>query len=94
MSMKRTKKATNTKGSTGEGSLGFNPPPTGLPNLEEVLADKVDADFVDYAPTRTFKRGELVNHARFGKGYVLGIEASRAEILFTDGVKKLAHGAT
>ncbi len=94
MSMKRTKKATNSKGSQGEGSLGFNPPPTGLPNLDEVLADKADSDFVAYAPSRTFNRGDLVNHARFGKGYVVGTDTSRAEILFAEGLKKLAHGTT
>jgi hypothetical protein len=94
MSMKRTKKATNSKGSQAEGSLGFNPPPAGLPKLEEVIAEKADSDFTDYAPSRTFVRGELVNHAKFGKGYVIGVDTTRAEILFAEGLKKLAHSAT
>ncbi len=93
MSMKRTKKATSSKSSQAEGSLGFNPPP-GLPKLDEVIADKADSDFVDYAPTRTFARGDLVNHVKFGKGYVVSVDPSRAEILFAEGIKKLAHGAT
>ncbi len=94
MSMKRTKKATNSKGSQGEGSLGFNPPPAGLPKLEDIIAEKADSDFVDYSPARTLTRGELVNHAKFGKGYVVGVETNRADILFAEGLKKLAHGTT
>ncbi len=94
MSMKRTKKTSNAKGSQGEGSLGFNPPTTDLPKLDEVLADKPDTAFVDYAPARTFARGELVSHAKFGRGCVVATEAGRVEILFAEGVKKLAHGVS
>jgi hypothetical protein len=94
MSMKRTKKATNSKGAQGEGSMGFNPPPAGLPKLEDVVADKADTDFTPYAPTRTFIRGELVSHTKFGKGYVIGVDTTRAEILFAEGLKKLAHAAS
>lgn len=94
MSMKRTKKATSGKSSQAEGSLGFNPPPSGLPNLEELLADKPDSAFTEYAPARSFARGELVTHAKFGKGYVLSADTSRAEILFAEGLKKLAHNVS
>lgn len=94
MSMKRTKKATSSKGSQAEGSLGFNPPPAGLPKLDEVIAEKADSNFVDYSPSRTFARNELVNHSKFGKGIVISVDATRAEILFTEGLKKLVHGAT
>lgn len=94
MSMKRTKKATGSKGSQAEGSLGFNPPTAELPKLEEMLADKPDSAFVDYAPSRTFTRGDAVNHTKFGRGCVIAVDTSRAEILFAEGLKKLAHGVS
>ncbi len=94
MSMKRTKKASNTRGSQSEGSLGFNPPSSDLPKLDELLAGRADGDFVDYAPTRTFARGDVVSHAKFGRGYVVSVESGRVEVLFAEGAKKLAHGAT
>lgn len=89
--MKRTKKTSYNKGSQAEGSLGFNPPSAELPKLDEVLADKPDAVFVEYAPARTLARGDLVSHAKFGRGYVVAVEGGRAEILFAEGLKKLAH---
>ncbi len=92
MSMKRTKKATSGKSGQSEGSLGFNPPTHDLPKLDEVLADKPDSAFADYAPSRALARGDLVAHAKFGRGYVVAVDGSRAEILFAEGVKKLAHG--
>ena len=94
MLFRSTKKSSNAKGSQGEGSLGFNPPTTALPKLDEVLADKPDTAFVDYVPARTFARGDLVSHAKFGRGCVVATEAGRVEILFTEGVKKLAHGVS
>lgn len=94
MSMKRTKKASNAKGSQAEGSLGFNPPTSNLPKFDELVGDKPESAFVDYAPARTFARGDLVNHAKFGRGYVMATETSRAEILFAEGVKKLAHSVS
>jgi hypothetical protein len=94
MSMKRAKKATNSKSSQGEASLGFNPPTTGIPNLEEALAGKSDEDFVAYAPSHTFKRGDLVAHTKFGRGVIVSTDGSRAEMLFADGLKKLAHGVS
>lgn len=92
MSMKRTKKATGAKASSSE-FMGFTPPPA-IPKWEEVTADKPDDGYVDYAPSRTFKHGDLVTHSKFGKGFVVSVEMGRAEILFADGVKKLAHAAS
>jgi hypothetical protein len=94
MSMKRTKKATNAKGSQGEGSLGFNPPTANMPSLDELLAGKPDSAFVDYTPARPLARGDLIAHAKFGRGYVVSIDSNRAEILFAEGTKKLGHGVT
>jgi hypothetical protein len=94
MSMKRTKKATAAKGSQGEGSLGFNPPTANLPKFEELIADKPDSAFTEYSPARPLVRGDLIAHAKFGKGVVVAIESSRAEILFAEGIKKLGQGVT
>ena len=93
MSMKRTKKSSSaTKGSQSEGSMGFNPPTTVLPKWEEATAEKPDEAFVPYALSRTFTRSELVLHPKFGKGVVVGVDGARIEVLFSDGVRKLAHG--
>ena len=83
MSMKRTKKATS-KVSQAEGSLGFNPPAAGVPKWEDAVANKADDSFAAYAPSRRFAKEDYVSHAKFGKGYVLGV----------DGNRKLAHGVT
>ncbi len=93
MSMKRTKKATS-KVSQTEGSLGFNPPTGGVPKWEEAIANKADDSFVAYTPSRRFAKEEYVSHAKFGKGYVVGVDGNRIEVLFEDGIRKLAHGVT
>ena len=42
--------------------------------------------------TERYGKGQLVLHAKFGKGIVVDVEASRVEILFQEGKKKLGHG--
>ncbi len=93
MSMKRTKKNSSTKGAQSDGSLGFNPPTTVLPNWEDATGNKPDESFVPYVTARAFIRGELLGHTRFGKGVVVGVDGGRIEVLFADGVRKLAHGS-
>lgn len=94
MSMKRSKKASSSssKGSQGEGSLGFNPPPSALPRWDEIVASQPDESFSPYSVGASFERNALVNHVKFGKGVVLGVDGKKIEVLFSDGVKKLAHG--
>ncbi len=94
MSMKRTKKAVGGagRGAQAEGSLGFNPPPAGTPKWDEIMANKTDDVFVAYSPGRKFQREELIAHAKFGKGVVFAVDGQRIEVIFEEGVKRLAHG--
>ncbi len=95
MSMKRTKKATaTTRGSSSETSFGFNPPDQVVPTWD-VAVGALGADgFIAYAPAQTYKRDTLLDHAKFGRGKVLAVDGGRIEVLFNDGVKKLAHGVS
>lgn len=94
MSMKRTKKATGGGGRSApaEGSLGFNPPPANMPKWEDIVSDKAEEAFVAYSPGRKFQREELIAHAKFGKGVVFSVDGQRIEVIFQEGVKRLAHG--
>lgn len=94
MSMKRTKKASGGKNSQAEGSLGFNPPPAALPKWADSVALQADEAFVPYTIARSFNRGDYVLHAKFGKGQVIGTDASKVDVLFEEGTKRLAHGVT
>ncbi|MDB4929785.1 MAG: hypothetical protein JWM10_2269 [Myxococcaceae bacterium] len=93
MSMKRTKKATGAaqKGSS-DGSLGFSPPSMEVPVWEEAVGSLGSDGFTTYAPAQTYKRDALLDHTKFGRGKVLAVDGGRIEVLFSDGVKKLAHG--
>jgi hypothetical protein len=56
-----------------------------------VLGQAVTA-FTRYAMTRTYNLGELVNHPKFGDGYVLEIvDPKKVTIQFRDGQKTLAQ---
>ncbi|MBL8604543.1 MAG: hypothetical protein JNK72_21635 [Myxococcales bacterium] len=92
--MKRTKKASGTRGGPAEGSMGFNPPPSGLPKWAELIAEKADDAFVPYEMSSRYERGALVQHGKFGKGYVTSVEGNRVEVVFEDAVRKLAHGVS
>jgi hypothetical protein len=93
MSMKRTKKATGSthKGSS-DGTLGFNPPNMEVPAWDDAVGGLAPEAFTTYAPAQTFKRDALLEHAKFGRGKVIAVDGGRIEVLFSDGVKKLAHG--
>lgn len=92
MSMKRTKKATGSGRGSGEGSLGFSPPSLEVPAWEQAVNALGAEEFVAYVPAQTYKRDALIDHAKFGRGKVLAVDGGRIEVLFSDGVKKLAHG--
>ena len=59
---------------------------------EEQVEAKPDEDFVAYALAERFVKGQLVLHTKFGKGIVFDADATRVEILFQEGKKKLGHG--
>ena len=93
MSMKRTKKsAGSARAGSSEGSFGFNPPTTVVPEWAKVMDGQPEDAFSAYLPAKTYARDTLVDHAKFGKGKVLAVDGGRIEVLFSDGVKKLAHG--
>jgi hypothetical protein len=95
MSMKRTKKASGTtRAGSSESSFGFNPPNQEVPTWEAAVGALGPDGFITYAPAQTYKRDTLLDHAKFGRGKVLSVDGGRIEVLFSDGVKKLAHGVS
>ncbi len=91
MSMKRTK--TKSSGNAKDGATDFWAKPVAPEKTwEEVTTDKPDDAFTPYAMGSTFTKGQLITHAKFGKGFITDVEAARVEIRFQDGKKKLGHG--
>ncbi|HTV21430.1 MAG TPA: hypothetical protein VMG12_22235 [Polyangiaceae bacterium] len=57
------------------------------------VADRDSSDFVPYSIHTTFETGQLVDHPKFGWGYVKETMASQKLcILFKDGPRTLVHG--
>ncbi len=62
---------------------------------EKAVAGQPFEAFKPYRIDRTFAKGELVRHSKFGDGVVANIlDANKCEILFRDGVKTLAQSMT
>ena len=93
MSIKRAKQRTFGSGrDADEPSDYFAKPKQPDKTWEEHVADKGDEAFVPYAYTSRFAMGILMQHPKFGKGIVVGVDATNVNVLFQDGVKKLGHG--
>jgi len=58
---------------------------------KDVVADRSDDDFVPYSISTTFTQGDLLTHAKFGKGMVLTVDGEKMFVLFQEGIKKLIH---
>jgi hypothetical protein len=59
---------------------------------EKAVAGQPFESFKPYRIDKTFAKGELVRHTKFGDGVVANIvDATKCEILFRDGMKTLAH---
>lgn len=57
------------------------------------VADRDSSDFVPYSIHTTFEPGQLVDHPKFGWGYVKEtLAAQKLCILFKDGPRTLVHG--
>lgn len=57
------------------------------------VADRDSTEFVPYSIHTTFEPGQLVNHPKFGSGYVKEtLQAQKLCILFKDGPRTLVHG--
>ncbi len=54
---------------------------------------RVGAPILPYAAQRTLAKGEVIEHVKFGRGAVLGIDGGKARVLFRDGVKTLLHAS-
>jgi len=56
-----------------------------------IAGQAVDA-FTRYSIDKTYKRGELIAHKKFGEGYVVDVlEDGKVSIMFRDGPKTLAQ---
>ncbi len=95
MSIKRGKQRTFGKGSNQEGADGddyFAKPKEPEKTWEQHMEGHDDGAFQKYAMTERYTKGALVMHPKFGKGVVVGVDATNVQILFQDGTKKLGHG--
>ena len=95
MSMKRTKQRGAGGGRDKDLDASFWAKPTEPEKTwEEQVEGKPEDGFFPYMLTDRYSKGQLVLHAKFGKGIVLDADANRVEILFQEGKKKLGHGQT
>ena len=96
MSMKRSRARSSGSGRGNGGdddSNYFAKPQEPEKSWAEHMEGKGDGDFVPYAMTSRFAKGQLLTHPKFGKGVVVGVEGARIEVLFEEGPKKLGHAA-
>jgi len=57
------------------------------------VANKDSTDFLPYSIHHKFEVGQLVNHPKFGEGYVKeALTAQKLCVLFRDGPRTLVHG--
>jgi hypothetical protein len=91
MSMKRSKQRTSGSGrnSGADDDVWAKPAPP-EPTWAEVEGKPEDS-FLPFAMSSKYAKGDLIQHPKFGKGLVLVVEATRIEVLFQDGKKKLGH---
>jgi hypothetical protein len=93
MSMKRTKQRGAGSGRGKDTDVDFWAKPTEPEkSWDEQVDGKSEDAFTPYALTQRYAKGQFVLHTKFGKGVVVDADASRVEILFQDGKKKLGHG--
>jgi hypothetical protein len=94
MSMKRSKQ--RSSGSSRRDQDDESPAwakPAGPEPIWRDVESQPDESFVPFALSSRYAKGDLILHPKFGKGLVLGVEATRIEVLFHDGKKKLGHAA-
>jgi hypothetical protein len=95
MSMKRTRAKSSAGGrqSDADDSSYFNKPQEPEKTWAEHMEGKADGAFAPYSMTTRYAKGQLLSHAKFGKGVVIAADAQRIEVLFEAGPKKLGHAA-
>lgn len=63
-----------------------------LASWEKAITGKEVAAFKAYRIDKSFSKGDLIRHAKFGEGVVASVlDANKCEILFKDGMKTLAQ---
>jgi hypothetical protein len=68
-------------------------PAASVNEWEQRVAGQGAAAFIRFSMHRTFRRGDLVVHSKFGEGYVADVlEDGKVSIVFRDGPRTLAHG--
>jgi hypothetical protein len=68
-------------------------PAASVNEWEQRVAGQGAAAFIRFSMHRTFRRGDLVLHGKFGEGYVVDVlEDGKVSIMFRDGPRTLAHG--
>jgi hypothetical protein len=93
MSMKRTKARSTGAGRDKDQETDFwAKPKTPEKTWDEQMEGRTDDAFVPYVLSERFAKGQLVVHAKFGRGVVVDADPGRVEILFQDGKRKLGHG--
>src|SRR5882672_1056417 len=93
MSINRPKRATPRRADSPPSARdGASTPTNKPPKWKDVIGDKPDNAFAEYAPSATFARDALVAHHKFGKGVVLEVDGNKINILFEEGIRKLMHG--
>ena len=82
------------KTSTAKASTGSTASPTSnAREWQQNVANRDSSDFLPYSIHKTFEVGQLVNHPKFGSGYVKeALTAQKLCVLFRDGPRTLVHG--
>jgi hypothetical protein len=92
--MKRSKQRSSGSGrNSRDEDDAWSKPAEPEPTWAEVEA-KPEGSFIPFALSSRFAKGDLIQHPKFGKGLVLGVEGARIEVLFQDGKKKLGHAVS
>jgi hypothetical protein len=90
MSMKRSKQRTSGPSRHSGDDDAWAKPPEPEPPWAEIEG-KPDDSFVPFVLSSRYAKGDLIRHPKFGKGLVTAADATRIEVLFQDGKKKLGH---
>ncbi len=62
---------------------------------ESRIAGQAHDAFERYSMDKKFSPGQLIQHKKFGEGYVVDVmDGGKINIMFRDGLKTLAHGLT
>lgn len=92
MSMKRTKQRSFGRDKDEDSASPFFKAPEPEKTFEQLVEGTSESDFGPYDMSLKYDKGHRLSHPKFGRGFVVGVEGTRIEILFADGKRKLGHG--